>query len=188
MTLFDTVICDYPLPLPDFTEEELEDINSGTEGWTSWNEVEWQTKDMSGMLDQYTIEDDGQIYLRPTNWTGKDDKASLPKEGDLEKFEKTTEINFYQMFMGQEYDYWIEFKAIIWKGELKELELIEFKKEDNSDRLDFQGKMKKEIKTQKTRGKGYRAYRYLFIKPLELIRFLLSFFIGLTLRAERWLP
>ena len=35
MGLFDTVICDYPLPLPDFTDEEFEDINSSDKGVSS---------------------------------------------------------------------------------------------------------------------------------------------------------
>ena len=187
MGLFDTVICDYALPLPDFTEEELQDMNSDGDRWKEWNEVEWQTKDMGSMLDVYTIEDDGQIYLRNTEWIEDGDEVKT-EEGELEKFEKTAEINFYQVFMGKKWDHWVEFKASVWKGELKELDLVEYKKEDNSDRLDFQGQMKESIEKTKSRGKLYKVYRYIFTKPLEIIRLILAFFMGITMKIERWLP
>ena len=187
MGLFDTVICDYPLPLPNFSKEELEDLRGDEGELKDWNEVEWQTKDMGSMLDIYTIEDDGQIYLRGTNWY-EDERGVKAEEGELEKFERTAEINFYQMFMGEKWDHWMEFKATVWKGELKELELVEYKKEDNSDRLDFQGKMRESISKSQSRGKLYKAYRYVFTKPLEIIRHILAFFVGVTMKIERWLP
>ena len=187
MDLFDTVICDYELPLPEFTEDELKDITSGIKEWTDWSGVEWQTKDMGGVLDIYSIEDDGQIYLRPTNWL-EDGEGVSPGEGELEKFEKTAEINFYQMFLGKEYDYWIEFKATTWKGELRELELAEYKKEDNADRLEMQGKMKEQIGLKGAKGKTYGVYRYIVTLPLHIARLILGFFIGVTLKIQRWLP
>jgi len=191
MSLFDTIICDYPLPLPDFTEEELEDINSGEEGWSDWSEVEWQTKDMGGMLDVYTIEDDGQIYLRPTQWSLVQDEERgevTAEEGELEKFEKTAEINFYQFFTGKKNDHWIEFKAVVWKGDLKELELVEYKKEDNSDRIKMQKQMQKELKSASLVSKPYKVYRWVVCKPLEIMRLVMGFIIGVTLKIERWLP
>ena len=139
------------------------------------------------MLDVYSIEDDGQIYLRGTEWL-EDENGVKIEEGDLQKFEKTAEINFYQMFMGKEYDYWIEFKATVWKGDLKEIELVDYRKEDNSDRLNFQHEMKEQMNEAKEKGKLYRAYRFIFTKPLELIRLMLGFIMGLTMKIERWLP
>ena len=186
MGLFDTVICDYPLPLPDFTDEEFEDINSSDKGVSSFQEVEWQTKDMGNMLDVYSIEDDGQIYLRATQWYENED-AVTPQEGDLEKYERTAEINFYQMFMGKEWDHWLEFKATVWKGELKELELVEYKKEDNSDRVEMQEQMMEQVKGKTSRGKLYKAYRYIVSTPLHVIRVVLGFMIGATMKIERWL-
>jgi hypothetical protein len=187
MGLFDTVICDYPLPLPEFTEEDLEDINAGEEGNIDWNEVEWQTKDMGNMLDVYSIEDDGQIYLRPTDWLQNEGSVSA-EEGELEKFEKTAEIIFYNIILGKEYDHWIEFKALVWKGELKELDLVEHKKDDNSDRIEMQNAIKEQVNKVKSKGKIYRAYRYVALKPLEIVRLIMSLIIGLTIRVERWLP
>ena len=166
MGLFDTVICDYPLPLPDFTDEEFEDINSSDKGVSSFQEVEWQTKDMGNMLDVYSIEDDGQIYLRATQWYENED-AVTPQEGDLEKYEKTAEINFYQMFMGKEWDHWLEFKATVWKGELKELDLVEYRKEDNSDRIEIQEQMMEQIKEKTSRGKLYNCLLYTSPSPRD---------------------
>jgi len=188
MGLYDTIICDYPLPLPEFTEEELEDLhgNKDKDGWKEWNEIEWQTKDMNGMLDIYSIEDDSQIYLRSTQWSESED-AVITEEGDLEKFEKTAEINFYQMFMGEKWDHWVEFKAIVWKGELKELELVEYKKEDNSERVKIQKQMMNQIKKEESRSKLYMAYRYVVSTPLNIIRGVLGFIIGVTMKIERWL-
>lgn len=186
MGLFDTIICDYPLPLPEFTEEELEDINSGKEGWENWQEVEWQTKDLGNMLDIYSIEDDGQIYVRGTNWMESKDEI-IAEEGDLEKFEKTAEITFYQFFAGEKWDHWIEFKATAWKGELKELDLVEYKKEDNTDRIEIQKKMHDSLKKDESRGKLYKAYRYVVSTPLHIIRVIMTFIIGATLKIERWL-
>lgn len=189
MSLFDTIICEHPLPLPEFSEDELKDMSSAQEdGELNFNEIEWQTKDMGSMLDLYSIEDDGQIYLRRTEWKEEEEGVVLPEEGELEKFEKTAEINFYNMILGEEYDHWIEFKATVWKGELKELNLVEYKKEDNSDRLEYQAKMKEALGKQIERGKFYKAYRYLVTKPFELVRLIMGFIIGLTLKVERWLP
>ena len=186
MGLFDTVICDYPLPLPDFTGEELEDINSSDKGVSSFQEVEWQTKDMGNMLDVYSIEDDGQIYLRNTEWI-QDEDGVKPEEGELQKYERTAEINFYQMFMGKEWDHWLEFKATVWKGELKELDLVEYRKEDNSDRVEIQEQMMEQIKEKTSRGKLYKAYKYIVSTPLNIIRVILGFMIGATMKIERWL-
>jgi hypothetical protein len=188
MSLFDTIICDHPLPLPEFSEDELKDMSSAQEdGELNFNEIEWQTKDMGSMLDLYSIEDDGQIYFRSTDWR-EDEGVVKAEEGELEKFEKTAEINFYNMILGEEYDHWIEFKATVWKGELKELDLVEYKKEDNADRLEYQGRMEEQLEKQSERGKLYKVYRYLITKPIQAVRLIMGFIVGLTFKVERWLP
>jgi hypothetical protein len=188
MGLFDTVICDYPLPLPSFSEEELKDILSAHEEgeWKGWSEVEWQTKDMENALDFYSIEDDGQIYLRGTNWVEEEGAVSA-KEGELEKFEKTAEINFYQMFLGEKWDHWVEFKATIWKGEVKEMELVEYKKEDNFERIEIQKEIFQQVNGVKSRSGLYKIYRFIIHTPLHIIRLIMGFIVGLTLKIERWL-
>ena len=194
-SLFDTIICERSLPLPDFTDEEKKDINSGDSGKINWKASEWQTKDLDNMLDLYTLEEDGQIYHRKTDWV--EDKNSptgyTPSEGELEKYERTGEIIFYNFIMGKAYDHWLEFKATVWKGDVKEIELVEYKKEDNEERKKYVKQMTESmdvLKEAKDRRwyHPYSIYRFLLTKSLHLIRLVLGFFTGLTLRIERWLP
>ena len=195
MSLFDTIICDYPLPLPDFTKEEIEDMNGGASGKIDWKASEWQTKDLDSLLDIYSLEDDGQIYVRKTNWLENPDSPTgvTPEEGELEKYERTGEINFYNIILGKEYDHWLEFKATFWKGEIKELDLSQYSKEDNTERKKYVDQMSESMEILKA-AKGrrwynpYSIYRFLLTKPLGLIRTVLSFVVGLTLRLERWMP
>ena len=95
--------------------------------------------------------------------------------------------NFYQMFMGKEWDHWLEFKATVWKGELKELDLVEYKKEDNSDRVEIQQEMMEKISEESSRGKLYKVYKRIVSTPLHIIRVVLGFMIGATMKIERWL-
>ena len=138
------------------------------------------------MLDVYTIEDDGQVYLRSTEWL-QDGEAIKPTEGELEKFEHTGEYNFYNVILGEKYDHWIEFKATLWKGELKELNLAEYKKEDNTDRLKYQQKMHDEVHKTKSRGKLYKVYRLLVTKFFGAIRYAVGTVVNITWKLERWL-
>ena len=55
--MFDYVECEYELPLPDFSEEQAEDLKG-----TDWTQVEWQTKDFHDAMVTYTISEDGQLY------------------------------------------------------------------------------------------------------------------------------
>ena len=75
----------------------------------------------------------------------------------------------------------------MWKGELKELDLVEYRKEDNSDRVEIQEQMMEQIKEKTSRGKLYKAYRYVVSTPLHIIRVVLGFMIGATMKIERWL-
>ena len=137
MGMFDYVKCDYPLPLPD---EALE-----LKSPPKWEEVEFQTKSLGSMLDTYTIEEDGQIYKELVDREViSDEKGVLTLDetsNGIERVETTGEIDFYALHMEKSHDYWIEFKALVWKGELKEIQLKEFKKEDNSTRLKSQAQI-----------------------------------------------
>ncbi len=195
MGMFDTVTCSYSLPLPDFTEEQRADIEKAIEGDLDLEsfiqDAAWQTKDFDSLLDTYSIEDDGQIYVTETKWIEDETQPNgvRPEEGQLAKFERTAEMNFYQAFLGEKYDHWIEYKAVVFKGEIKELLLEEYKCEDNSDRVKMQEEMEKAMKKSLAKKSGgYRFYRYIFTKPLQIIRAIMGFIIGLTMRIERWIP
>ena len=46
------------------------------------------------------------------------------KELGIEKIDWTGQLNFYFDFCTEEYDYWVEFKALVWKGDLKQIEVF----------------------------------------------------------------
>ena len=196
MGLFDTIICEHPLPLPELDELDVKEIKQslGVEGDVNWKTVEWQTKSLENVLDTYTIEDDGQVYRAKTEWVEDENSPGgyVPTEdSELEKYEGTTEIDFYQAFLGESNDYWLEFKCVVFKGEVKEMDLIEFKREDNAERKEMQEKLKQAFVSTRTPNKNskiYKAYRFCIVKPLGLLRAISNFVTNMTLRVERWLP
>ena len=142
--MYDIIKCEYPLPLSGIDEDDLRDIEKGM-GESSWPEVEWQTKDFENNLDVYTIEDDGQIYQRDTQWVldAESNRGMSPTEGgEIQKYEKTAEVILSSLFLGDDFDYWIEFKVTFWKGDLKEIELHEFSREDSTERKKHQKEKK----------------------------------------------
>ena len=187
MGMFDIVKCEYELPLPEDLGE-CEGLN--------WEEIDFQTKSFSSeltFLDNsiYSISDDGQIYLEKVKIKFTEDE-SHPFGGKqeaipdgVEKQEFTGEVDFYHGHMGEEHDYWIEFKAVFWKGDLKELELSEWKKEDNKLRLEAQQKVQNKLdKEFKKRKKWYYKIYYSFFK---FIFTLLGRVLELVVRFFSWL-
>lgn len=184
MGMFDVIKCEYPLPLP-------EDLGE-CEG-LDWEEIEFQTKSFgaeSAMLNSgiFSISGDGQIYLEKFKIKFDEDeshpfggKNELIPDG-VEKQEFTGEVDFYHVHMGKEEDYWMEFKAIFWKGDLKELTLSEWKKEDNKTRLQAQQKIQTKLdKEFKKRKKWYYKIYYSFFKFIftligTIIQWVIRFF------------
>ena len=86
--------------------------------------------------DNIMVSEDGQIYrhLVEENYQ-EDDDGSLKvtvSENGIERDEYTGEIIFGTLFKGKKHDYWIEFKALFWKGDLKEVELANYEKKSNA--------------------------------------------------------
>lgn len=189
MGLFDTIECEYALPLPEFTDDQRKDFSLALGGGEiDLKTVEWQTKDLDNMLDHYTIEDDGQVYVRASQWYESEDSPNGVKpelsEG-IEKVERTAEVHLYNIFFGEEYDHWLDYKVTLWKGEVKEAELYEYKCEGNEERIEMQKNMEDMLKSQSK--KKSVILKYLIGKPLSFARFILGSLINMTLRVERWL-
>tara|TARA_Y100001938_G_scaffold140893_1_gene209809 strand:- start:1941 stop:2534 length:594 start_codon:yes stop_codon:yes gene_type:complete len=192
MGMFDTVICEYPLPLPD----EAKELNSPP----NWDKVLFQTKSIGvdeggffgGVMDSYTIEDDGQFYkdVLERDWETDEYGNSFIEERNngIEKVEFTGDLVFYTMHEEDEYDYWVEFSALFWKGELKEIKLKEWKREDNSSRLETHSKMKKALEAQKKlkNSKEYKIKEF-FKKPVRFVFDLVKFILGSFVRLIWWL-
>jgi hypothetical protein len=184
MGMFDTVICEYPLPLPNEAKELKSPPN--------WDKVEFQTKSMGGFMEAYTIEDDGQIYKdvleRDYEIDEHGDSFIHEKNNGIEKVEFTGDLVFYTSHTEDEYDYWVEFSALFWKGELKEINLKEWKREDNSGRVEAREKMLEAVAEQK-RIKNSKIYKIkeLFKKPVRAVFYVIKFILGLIVRAIWWL-
>ena len=172
MGMFDYVYCEYPLPLPEETKNFKTNFKEGVKAPLDWSKFEFQSKDFGGFLEKYTIEEDGQIYKeiieREIVENGSDFPDIIEKSGGIEKVEHTGEVHFYGVHMDKEYDHWIEFKALFWKGELKEIYLEEYKKEDNSSRVASQEKIFKKVKEaqkkQLHRSQRLKSYYNLIVR------------------------
>ena len=186
--MFDGIICEYKLPLP----EDLGELSE-----ISWNEFEFQTKSLENTLDKYTIEDDGQIYKEKTTEEFVDDPTHAHggyikiSEDGIEKSYFTGELMIYTWVPQDEYDYYIEFKALFWKGDLKEIERIEWDKKDNSHRKEEEKRHenlhKKFVKRLKKQGPFKKFKKTCVYSITYCLRWLLGFLVKLTWRLERWL-
>lgn len=191
MGMFDYIYCEYPLPVSEI-EEQMDDV-------PNWQEMEFQTKGLGkgygGFLDKYTIEDDGQIYLDKIDkeWhedeeTGEVSIREIPS--GVEKQEYTGELHFYGMHLDTDYDFFMEFKALFWKGELKEIYLEEYKKEDNKPRKEETKKIRDKIVSEEKKASGL-SYKIMKI-PKSIVFFLTrgvrlisGLVVNLTWRLER---
>ena len=199
MGMFDYVVCDYKLPLTDSQLSQLEDK-------VDWENMEWQTKSFDCALDHYSIEDDGQLYRQIIEYVEvetENDSTGLEEgqvfgapfktvEKGIERVDWTGEVIFYNMIIDKEYDYWIEFKCLFWKGDLKEIDLLEFKKEDNHERKEIQQKMNsKVLAIQSRHNKWWHPIYNVWAKCVKFVLFIIRYLIGLVAnlswKIERWL-
>ena len=194
MGMFDYIKCEYKLPLPELKEEHQKDFDE-----IDWEEIEFQTKSFDGAMSTYEITSDGQIYERILEREMIEDPESPmgikvnETEGGIEKSDYSGEIEFYHLVTGEKLDYWLEFKALFWKGELKEMTLVEFKDEDNEGRRTAQDQFEKSFKKAQLRSKKwwfkvYHIYRVTLGFILGLIRKVFEWIVILLIKIERWMP
>lgn len=166
--------CEKPLPIP------REILDSFPE--RKWNEVDFIFFSYffyGDDLDKYEISEDGSIYQRG-------------ESGEITKKEITNELNFSTLLIGEEYDFFLSFKALFFKGELKELSLNEFKKTENRERKERDKKNIERIstamkQTQKTYYKIFILYRGLIMWIFKWIFRAFDLFGNVLTRVGRWL-
>ena len=161
--MYDTIICEYPLPMPD-----------DPKGYTGSHD--FQTKDLDLALSSYDIDENGQLFIHryEGEWIeGNKNSESLFERMShfkttkrwLEELNITTTIVFYdyQHSQNTDYDYFIEYEAVFIDGKMTSIKLIKFEAKDNAERkkmdIEFDGKLKRHhefINTWK--------YKY-FVKP-----------------------
>tara|TARA_Y100000593_G_C4267088_1_gene315345 strand:- start:471 stop:1022 length:552 start_codon:yes stop_codon:yes gene_type:complete len=182
MGMFDYITCDYDLPLP----EEVKELKSPPD----WKSIEYQTKSFWCSLETYSIEDDGQIYKDVV------DREFIASENGIltleetpqgiEKVTKTCELDFYTLHSEGEWDHWIEFRALVWKGEVQEIWLKEYKKESNIERLEHLKLIDEQLKNN-TLDPANKNWKKFISYIMFIIRWPIAKLAQLTWKIERWL-
>ena len=175
------ITCDYPLPI---SEELLKDMKSPPD----WEKMEFHLDTAvpitDNMFSRFSIESDGLIYeeIREIDVNEKGDMEAVST--GLEKKEYTGQLNFHGIHLEEKYDFLMSFNALFWKGDLKEIDLTEWKKEDNTKRVEFQNKTMNIVKkqTDKLNKWWYKPWLYLS-SVLRFFLMLAARFLGFLLRC-----
>ena len=103
----------------------------------------------------------------------------IPEEvdGGLTNLEFTGEIAFGTEIFGKDYDYEMIFKALFFKGDLKELELDHFSRKDNSTRKKTAKKIQKQVQLQQARKRN----------PIYLFALALKFTVASLIQIPKWI-
>ena len=92
----------------------------------------------------------------------------------IEKQDFTGEVYFGTEMLEKDHDYTMTFKALFYKGELKELDLEEWLKLDNKKRKEALSKITKELKNEEEKRK---SISYLLSLPLRKLVYFTIFLI-----------
>ena len=161
--MYDTIICEYPLPMPD-----------DPKGYTGSDD--FQTKDFDQSLATYTIDKNGQLFIHrfEGEWEpgNKDSDSFIGKLGYFkttktwqEQLNTTTTIVFYDYIHSEntDYDYLIEYEAVFVVGKMTSVKLTEFTATHNAERKkkdeEYEIRLQEHRKFAKT-----RRYKY-FVRP-----------------------
>ena len=182
MGMFDSIECNYPLPLPLEVIDILPDI---------YNQ-EFQTKDLENLLDLYYLNEDGVLYWRKRKYEWKDDDdAFLKGYMDVVKEEVVPTdfhgvLNFYcyetveeDLKNNKAKDITIDYLAKFTNGKLENIEVLSYEVRDATVRIiDLKNTMKKHEERRKRWYNKYIFYTkgWKFIKnkiilaPINLLR------------------
>jgi len=170
------ITCDYPLPI---LGEQLEEIENPPD----WSEMEFhldhETILSDHLFSKYSIEADGQIYEERVDFTvGGDPTDPVIEQVGLgiEKKEYTGELIFHGVHLDKDHDFVMTFKSLFWKGDLKEIELVEWDKKNNSERVKLQERARKEFQNKIAEKKKW------WYKPYVLFSSVLRSFLVLAAR------
>ena len=186
--MYDTITCEYPLPLP----EEAKDLEFSPD----WSTETFQTKSFDSVLTDYSIEEDGQMYRTVVDRglvQAEDGTLKLEEiDQGIEKVDHTGEVKFYTLLLESKFDYWVGFTALYWKGDLKEISLDKWEKMDNSERIEIESQSKKQMdQYARKQSKPWQKFKRRLIPVVRGVLFLIRWPIGqiarLTWKIERWL-
>ena len=125
MGMFDTILCDYPLPLPELLKKP--DLN--------WSKVDFQTKDLDCAMHVYHITAEGTLELevidrefiyytpeemrtlQPKPWSTV--KEVVVKSKSIERISHHGKVTFYTSIEHtDEEDLWVDFEATFTYGKI----------------------------------------------------------------------
>lgn len=146
--MFDEVVIKGELPLPKDLGE-LSDV--------VWKNRVWQTKDLDNAMAKYLIKK-GSLLVEQYEYEDipedeREDGMFSPwrriTHTDLVPVKHTGYVNVYDWFNRENHDYWVEFRVHLVKGKLQDITLVEFRLEDNKDRIANQSKWDQERRERK---------------------------------------
>jgi hypothetical protein len=189
--LFDFVRCEYPLPLP----EEALGIDM-----PDWSEFDFQTKpflrsdeDQFMGIDTYNIDEEGEMYkdvVQRTYEEGEDGFLDVKEVNKgIERVEYTGEMHLSGLHTSGKYDYFMEFEALFWKGDLKEIKLANWEKNDNEERLKKQKELEHRFKqAYDKKSSGFRTICNKAVKlPFSIIKYLFALGYRIAHKVESWI-
>ena len=192
------VFCEKKLPIPfeSFSEEDKEIFDN-----LNWDNQEFFTSsfvecvESSDTISSYTITEDDQLYrsLTKIEFERNEENEAIPTEKDegIERQDFTGELLFGTAVLGERYDYEMSFIALYFKGELKELERLDWKKTNNEER-------KKRFKIAENKIKEYArkrsekqnvfisAFKWVVNKITYFIKWILFAIFRTVTKVETW--
>lgn len=182
MGMFDSIECNYPLPLP------LEVIDVMPDPY----DQEFQTKDLENLLDLYYLNEDGVLYWRKRKYEWKDDDSAFLK-GYMDVIEEEVVptdfhgvLNFYcyetvdeDIENNKAKDITIDYLVKFTNGKLENIEILDYEVRDATVRIiDLKNTMRKHEERRKRWYNKYIFYTkcWRFIKnkiilaPINLLR------------------
>jgi hypothetical protein len=182
MGMFDSIQCNYPLPLP------LEVIDIFPDPY----DQEFQTKDLESLLDNYILNENGELLWIKKEYAWKDDDSSFLK-GYMEVVkEEIVPSNFHGVLNFYCYetihedessdkakDISIDYLAKFTNGKLENIEVLSYEIIDATVRIiDLKNTMRKH---EKQRNLWYNKYIFntkywrfiknnIILKPIDLLR------------------
>lgn len=186
MGMFDSIECNYPLPLPLEVIDVMPDIYDN----------EFQTKDLENALELYYLNEDGSLSERKRQYQWKDDDSAFLK-GYMDVInEEIVTSNFHGILNFYCYetvysspdrnsgiDVSIDYLAKFTNGKLENIEVLSYEVKDATWRIiDLKNTMKKH---EERRNRWYNKYIFytkswrfiknkIILNPIDLLRRLLD--------------
>jgi hypothetical protein len=186
MGMFDSIQCDYPLPLPLEVIDILPDLY----------DQEFQTKDLENLLDNYILSENGELLHVKKQYEWKDDDSAFLKgymdvvEEEIVPTDFHGVLNFYCYETVEEdiennkaKDVTIDYLAKFTNGKLENIEILSYEIIDATVRIiDLKNTIKKHEERRKRwcnkyilHTKGWKFIKNkIILNPIDLLRRLLD--------------